>query len=646
LATDARYRALHDQVSNAASSTPDGVALVKSSQPLPEFAQGVAQIAAHTEPRSFLSRFRLVWPFVVSKRWSLAAAALLVLASCLAAAFVPMTLGHLVGEATKGASLLRGASLLVAVVVGERLTSAGKLLWLQQIGASVVLAFRQHIFDIAERFVMRVFDRISVGRLVTAVVNDVDGVGILFSPTCVDLLNHCLTLVAIAVIMFGADWRLALVSLSLLPLVATMLLVGMRRSREAYRRVRTAQADISADLNEQIAGRSVIRAFGLQSTMAARFDAINSRFRTAIASAASVETVLDAGMELLQLTAVVALLMWAARERGQGAALTFAMLVTFTKYMEWFFASLGGFGIRLPVIQGAIAAIERLDDVVATSRLEADEARDAVGRDNDGVAEAFAFENVRFSYLEGHPTLLDISFQARPGQRIALVGQTGAGKSTIAHLLLRLYDVDEGEVRVLGQDVRRWPRRALRRTFSVVAQDVHIAAGTLLQNIALGDRRPDRARASNALMRLGVAELFAERMGGLDAVVTDGGANFSMGERQLLCFARALYQDAPILLLDEATANVDVHTESIVRRAVISLLVDRTTLIIAHRLSTIEDADLILVFERGRVVERGCHRELLLLGGYYSRLCAAQQVKAGEAADASGAAHGKRDQIA
>jgi len=233
---------------------------------------------------------------------------------------------------------------------------------------------------------------------------------------------------------------------------------------------------------------------------------------------------------------------------------------------------------------------------------------------------AFELDGVTFSYKPGVDVLHEVSFAAKAGEKVALVGATGAGKSTVASILLRLYDINDGAVRVFGRDVRAYPRDELRRNFAVVPQDVFLFPGSVLTNISAGDVAPDRAKVTRALERIGALDLFERREGGLDAPVLERGHNFSAGERQLIAFARALYRDPPVLILDEATANVDSDTEARLQRALEGAMKDRTALIIAHRLSTIRAVDRIVVFHKGRVVEQGTHDDLLAAGGVYSRL--------------------------
>ena len=355
--------------------------------------------------------------------------------------------------------------------------------------------------------------------------------------------------------------------------------------------------------------------------MAAEFDEINSAYRDANKAAVFYEAVLDAAIEMVSTVCVASVLWWAGIQHGLGAVgvkdVTFAEVVVFTQYIKQFFEPVSMLSQRYTVLQSAMSGAERIFELLDEPDVEGGAAGGAPPGEPD---EAVAFDNVTFSYKPGVPVLTDVTFSARRGEKIALVGATGAGKSTVASLLLRLYETDSGVLRVLGRDVRSVPPAELRESFAVVPQDVFLFAGSVLSNIAVGDPTPDRERARQALARVSALDLFERREGGLDARVDDRGANFSAGERQLLAFARALYKDAPILILDEATASVDSDTEARLHVAIEAVLEGRTALVIAHRLSTIRAADRILVFHKGRVVESGSHEELLGKGGVYARL--------------------------
>jgi ATP-binding cassette subfamily B protein len=271
---------------------------------------------------------------------------------------------------------------------------------------------------------------------------------------------------------------------------------------------------------------------------------------------------------------------------------------------------------RYTLVQGAMTGAERVFSLLEVGEVDCEKKTSAAAGD---ASAALSFQDVSFAYKPGVPVLSDISFSVKRGERVALVGPTGSGKTTITALVLRLYDAEEGVVRVLGDDVAGLDRHELRRRFAVVPQDVVLFPGTIADNVAAG-AEPDRARVAAVLARIGALDLLTTRPGGLDAEVGERGANFSAGERQLIAFARALYRDAPILILDEATASIDSDTESRLQRALAEVLKDRTALVIAHRLSTIRSADRIIVLRRGRLVEEGSHDALMAQGGLYAKL--------------------------
>jgi ATP-binding cassette subfamily B protein len=384
--------------------------------------------------------------------------------------------------------------------------------------------------------------------------------------------------------------------------------------REAFRSIRGSTSRMNATTGEQVSGMTVIQAFGRQAAAAREFDEVNSDYRNANNSAIKWDAIQDAAIDTISAICMASIVLSLGYE-----AVSFGTLVAFAAYIKEFFDPISALAQRYTLLQSAMAGAERVFGLLDVREKDAPVRKETAAADVSGDV-AVGFEHVTFSYKEDTQVLGDVSFTVKRGEKIALVGPTGAGKTTVTALLLRLYDASEGVVRVNGRDVRGLERGELRRQFAVVPQDVFLFPGSVLQNLALGSEAPDRARAEEALRRIGALDLFTRREGGLDALVEERGDNFSAGERQLIAFARAMYKDTPLLILDEATASIDSDTEARLSAALEVVMQGRTALVIAHRLSTIRAVDRIVVFHRGKVVEAGSHEELLAKGGVYARL--------------------------
>ncbi len=564
-----------------------------------------------------------LWPFMrPHARYLFASLAMIVLGAGVNL-LRPLVMGRVVSSAqsSEPGSLLKYGVMMAAIFIGGQTLTFLQQYAMQIAGARSMADLRAHLFDFMQRLELRYYDRTPVGRLVTRATNDVDALGELFGSGVLNAIGDLVGLVGIVVMMLILDVRMSLISFAAVPFV--LLIVGFVRSRarEAYRDIRVKTARLNAFLNEQVSGMPVVQAYAREKTMAAEFDEINVEYRDANKRSIYYEAILDAAIEMVSTVCIASVLWWSGVRRLADSTITFALVVTFTAYLKQFFEPVSLLAQRYTVLQSAMSGAERIFKFLDDATLETAPAPAAAAEASDGFAdEAIALENVTFGYKPGVSVLRDVTLRVKRGEKVALVGATGAGKTTVTSLLLRLYDFDDGTVRVLGKDVCSYDRRDLRELFSVVPQDVFLFAGTVASNIAMSDEEPDLGRVERALARVGALDLFLKRPGGLEARVDERGANFSAGERQLLAFARALYRDAPLLILDEATASIDSDTETRLQAALEAVVEGRTSLVIAHRLSTIRAVDRIVVFHKGRIVESGTHDALLAKNGVYARL--------------------------
>jgi ATP-binding cassette subfamily B protein len=508
------------------------------------------------------------------------------------------------------------AALFLLVFLIEQAARYGQLYTMEQMGQNVILALRGRLFAHLQALDSAFFDRYPVGRLMTRVTTDVESLADLFSSGVVDLLGDTIKLVAIMGILWWLDWRLALATFSVMPILF-VLSVGFRgRIRQAYRDVRRRIARINAYLQEAISGMLLVQLFRREKEDLREFEGINRDHREADLRAVVYESAFSAVVELVGALAT-ALIVWYGGGKILLGALTFGTLVAFLEYTARFFGPIRDLSGFYAVLQGAMASLERIFTLLDTRpTIVGPEAPVPEGRASGRIE----FEDVRFAYRPGAEVLHGVSFRVEPGETVAAVGATGAGKTTLIKLLIRLYDPTAGAVRLDGRDLRDLPLPYLRRQVGVVMQDHVLITGSVLDNIAFGDRSLAPARIE-AAARLVHADDFVRRFPrGYAEPVRERGSNLSVGQKQLISFARAVAYDPAVLVLDEATSSVDTETEILIQDALRRLLRGRTSLVIAHRLSTIVGADRILVFHHGRLVEQGPHRELLRRGGVYRRL--------------------------
>ncbi len=531
----------------------------------------------------------------------------------------PLFMGATIGYAERGDAegVMRQGLYLALLIIFTQSTIFVQTYTMQIAGARAMADLREHIFLFLQRVSLRHFDKTPIGRLVTRGTNDVDALAELFASGVLNAMGDLISLIGIVIVMVNLDARLALIAFVSMPAVFIAVQFIRRRSREAYRDIRTKTARLNSVLSEQVNGMAVVQAYGREDAIFSEFDAVNVSYTDANKTSVFYEAVLDAVIEMVNVVCIAAILWYAGFRRLGAHPVTFATMVTFTAYIRQFFEPISTLSQRYTVLQSAMSGAERIFQLLDDAETETDHPGESTEAHAD---EALAFDAVSFEYKPGVPVIENVSFSIKKGEKIALVGATGAGKTTVTSILLRLYELKSGSARVFGKDVRAYDRRELRKLFSVVPQDVFLFSGDILSNVAMSDDHPDEARARLALERLGALPLFERRAAGLHAPVDERGSNFSGGERQLLAFARAVYRDSPILILDEATASVDSDTEARLHRAFEAMIRDKTALIIAHRLSTIRSVDRILVFHKGHIVENGTHDELLAKRGVYAKL--------------------------
>lgn len=508
----------------------------------------------------------------------------------------------------RAAELAAPALLFLAALLAEFSLGWLQIYALEKTGQNAVLGLRIDVFSHLQTLPAAFFDRNPVGRLMTRVTTDVESIHEAFASGVVLILADLLKLAGIVGILLWMDWRLALVTFAVLPPMLLVSSVFRVRVRESYRAVRSAIARVNAFLQESVTGMRVLQAFGREAVNLSEFDRLNATHRDAQLDGVFYESAFSAVAELMA-SATLAAIVWAGGGRFLEGAVTFGTLVAFIEYAGRFFRPVQELAQRYTIMQAAMAASERIFQLLDTKATIV--SPEAPVRIEDRARGEIAFEKVRFSYDGTTPVLDDVSFRIAPGERVAVVGWTGSGKSTLIRLLARLYEVQDGRITLDGVDVRRYELTDLRRSVGVVLQDHFLFADSVATNLSLGDPRIGPETIRRVARAVG-ADRFLERLPrGYDEPVLERGANFSAGERQLLSFARALAFDPAVLILDEATSSVDPETERVLQASLETLLEGRTSITIAHRLSTVRRADRILVLHKGRVAEEGSHEALL-----------------------------------
>jgi ATP-binding cassette subfamily B protein len=514
------------------------------------------------------------------------------------------------------AGLVKIVAVLGAALLAGFVSSYAHGLLMSVVGQRVMFDMRMQIFRHLQRLDVSFFDRNPVGRLMTRLTNDVETLNEMFTAGVVAIFLDILTLGGILVVLLWLNWKLALITFTVLPLLYVCAHVFRIKARESYRNVRVRLASLNSFLQENVTGMAVVQVFNREEAQFARFGRLNKKLYDAHIQSVMAHAVFYPAVELLSSVAIAMIVAFGGLDVITGA-MTFGSLVAFIQYAQRFYRPISDLSEKYNILQSAMASSERIFGILDREPKIVDPVSPATMSHQPSEV---VFDHVSFGYHKGNEVLHDVSFRVRAGEKVAIVGYTGAGKTTIISLLSRFYDVDEGRILIDGVDVRQYRIADLRRHIATVLQDVFLFSGSVAHNIHLGDPSISAERMREVARYIN-AERFIDRLPNkYEEGVGERGSSLSVGERQLLSFARALVYDPKILVLDEATSSVDTETEFLVQDALRKFLAGRTSIVIAHRLSTIRYVDRILVLHKGRVVEEGTHAELLARGDHYAKL--------------------------
>ncbi len=611
--------------------------------------------------------FLRLWPYIREQRRFLWLPFLLLLPLSIANALQPILIGQAISlirqepvvAFLRDRTLQGGLNILVGLLlltVTVRLALDGWQSYLvQRVGQRITTNIRNDLFTHVMSLAVRFFDRTPVGKLITRLTSDVDALGDVFSTGAVGIFSDLFSIGVIAITMFWLQWQLALLLIGLLIPITWLIIYFQQQYRKANYRAREKLSELNAALQENVLGIEVVQMFRRERFNSESFRVINQQYVKAIDKTIFHDSAVSATLEWIALVAIAGVL-WLGGHLVMQEALTFGALASFILFAQRLFDPLRQFADKFTSIQAGFTAVERITDLFSvpieiqdpTQGVRSHPSAQAIPRalqvngsshapqvEAGAIADHFAlptrpaeiaFDHVWFGYKADEPVLKNLTFTIQPGEKVALVGPTGAGKSSIIRLLCRLYDVTQGAIRLDGVDLRALPQAELRQRMAVILQDGFLFAGDVISNITLGEDYP-LALVKAAAEKTNIASFIENLPQGYNTPLRERGTNLSGGQKQLLAFARAAIRNPSILILDEATANLDVGTEALIQEALECLLAGRTAIIIAHRLSTIRNVDRILVLKHGELVESGNHETLLAQGGLYASLYQLQMLE-------------------
>ena len=601
-------------------STPRPTPPPATGMPGPGGRGRTSRIEKARDTRGTLRRLlSTLWPY----RWTLLGVLLLVMGSTGLNLMGPYLIGQAIDQAIAAddlSKLLRIVLLMLAVYAGVWLATAAQGLLMVRVSQRAMRGLRRDLFAHLQTLSLSFFDRHPHGELMSRLTNDMDAISRVLAQNVTDLFGGVLTLAGIMIMMFAINFWLALASMIVFPFMLWLVGFVGRRTRRHFRRYQKEIGQLNGELEEMFSGQRVIMAFGQETSTLAGFDRSNERVRRVGIRAQTYALLVPPLMGILSNANIAILAGLGGWMTLQGWA-TIGTIAAFYTYSRRFAAPLRQLGNLYNQIQAALAGAERIFEIMDTEPELSDAPSSIRLKD---VAGEIVFTDVDFGYVPGVPVIKEMSLTAQPGETIALVGPTGAGKTTIINLLTRFYDVDSGTIQIDGQDIRRLSRASLRRQLGIVLQDTFLFSGSVMDNIRYG-RLSATDEECIAAAKLADADPFIRRLPrGYDTPLSERGSNLSQGQRQLLSIARAVLADPGILILDEATSSVDTRTEVRIQQALLRLMAGRTSFVIAHRLSTIREADKILVIRDGEIIERGTHDQLLAQRGFYHNLYMSQ----------------------